>query len=313
MRPLACDGRTGKAGTTFSGRRRRVGAFGSRPRTSAALPAGALVRPQPKVPSRHERRDRRRPPADGRGRRADAGRRRQRRGRVPRRGVRLVGRREPTHRTGRRRLPARPRAGDGRSRLLDFFVAVPGARASPGAASARWSRGRRLRLHDAGLPDRSCFVAVPGTVAGLEPRIGDSGRLPWREIARARDRARTRRVSSSPARRRTCTRSSTSILRSHRGRPGNLQPARRPARRGRPARDARPGGDAGADRARAVPTPSTEGAAHARVATRRAGGGGAPHARRSRRVSRRSGAGPSPPSSFGTVRARIRRRRRAAC
>ena len=52
--------------------------------------------------------------------------------RLHRGGVHLLGRREPAHRAGRRRVHARPPARDDATRLLDFFVAVPGLGLAPG-------------------------------------------------------------------------------------------------------------------------------------------------------------------------------------
>lgn len=72
------------------------------------------------------------------------------------------------------------RARDGRSRLLDFFVAVPGAGLGSGEI-------REMETIDVDFDSSStqafgigaASVAVPGTVAGLETAHRAYGRVPW--------------------------------------------------------------------------------------------------------------------------------------
>src|SRR5918997_2090503 len=72
------------------------------------------------------------------------------------------------------------RARDGRSRLLDFFVSVPGAGLAPGAI-------REMETIDVDFDGSTtqsfgigvASVAVPGTVAGIETAHRTYGRVPW--------------------------------------------------------------------------------------------------------------------------------------
>ena len=75
------------------------------------------------------------------------------------------------------------RARDGRSRLLDFFVAVPGAGLGTAAI-------REMETIDVDFDSSStqafgigaASVAVPGTVAGLETAHRTYGRVPWAQL-----------------------------------------------------------------------------------------------------------------------------------
>jgi gamma-glutamyltranspeptidase / glutathione hydrolase len=72
------------------------------------------------------------------------------------------------------------RARDGRSRLLDFFVSVPGAGLPPGAVREMDTvavdfDGSTTQAFGVGVAS----VAVPGTVAGIETAHRTYGRVPW--------------------------------------------------------------------------------------------------------------------------------------
>jgi gamma-glutamyltranspeptidase/glutathione hydrolase len=85
------------------------------------------------------------------------------------------------------------RARDGHSRLLDFFVSVPGAGLGPGAIREMETidvdfDGSTTQAFGIGVAS----VAVPGTVAGIETAHRTYGRVPWATlfepaIALARD------------------------------------------------------------------------------------------------------------------------------
>jgi gamma-glutamyltranspeptidase/glutathione hydrolase len=84
------------------------------------------------------------------------------------------------------------RARDAVTRLLDFFVSVPGRGLEPGAAEME-----PIAIDFDGQTTQTFLVgagscAVPGSVAGLFQAHREFGRLPWREvIAPAIDRARS--------------------------------------------------------------------------------------------------------------------------
>ena len=93
---------------------------------------------------------------------------------------------------------------DGRPpRVADFFVADAGARPAADRAARRCTRStsasaataRRRRSSGSARPRAPCPARRPG----LEAVHAAYGRLPWRELLAARDRARARAASSSRA------------------------------------------------------------------------------------------------------------------
>ncbi|HET8651352.1 MAG TPA: gamma-glutamyltransferase [Gaiellaceae bacterium] len=75
------------------------------------------------------------------------------------------------------------RARDGRSRLLDFFVSVPGAGLDAGSIAEMETidvdfDSSSTQAFGVGCPS----VAVPGVVAGLESAHRAYGRIPWSEL-----------------------------------------------------------------------------------------------------------------------------------
>ena len=139
------------------------------------------------------------------------------------------------------------RARDRSTRVLDFFVAVPGLGLEPGAAGAMEAvtvdfSGDSTQVFKIGAA--SC--AVPGAAAGLEAAHQSFGTLPWRELIApavelARDGRRADAAAGVPAR------DPRPDPPPHAGGRA-IYGGRQPAGRGRPARDDRPGRDARAAR-----------------------------------------------------------------
>ena len=192
--------------------------------------------------SRHERGDRRRAPADRRGRAPVLRRGRERRRRLHRRGVRLLGRREPAHRPGGGRLHARPpRARPHRppARLLRRAARASGS-ARPARPHMEVDRRRLRRRHAPGLPHRRGLVRrARARSPASRPRTAATARCRGASLLEPAIELARDGVELTPPQAYLHAILDL-ILRHTDGGPRDLRPAGRAPRRRRPARDARP-------------------------------------------------------------------------